>query len=712
MVKKIYSLFLLLLCIKATSQHIQYGQVTAYRKEGAPLANVQITAVGAVPTTTDVNGLFRLHFNTKYPGDQLDLLTVEKAGYEWVNREQLEYAKLSKNIHDTIKIVMARAGEVQQVKLKYYNIFGFVLQKRYDSLAAELKQARLNNQITQQQLEQELTSLRVRLQNCLQQKDELAEFAARYYSSGNETADQLLALLETGEIDRAVQILDIPSIFETANRLLLARQKIAPGHDADSLAVLINRHVQLMTLAAKIYTLHLDTRTVELLYAKILQLQPNNLEMLKEISVYYRTTGRYRDALQLLGRLRQLQPDMRLRARTLSLAGHVYHNMGMKDSTQYFYTRYQNEVQLLAQANTGDIKYLQELAMAEKNLGAWFLHSHQVKAAIQHFQAAEQITGTTSKSADKSDTAWAEHVNSLSTLGSAWSLLYRYDSAAACFNKGRQILEPLYSSIAQQPYIEPRLASIYFLLGDVFYKKSDDANANSYLQKALDLNEKQLMKYPGQELPVQQLAATCQQLANSLSRSKEYSAADTMYLRADSLLKALCYKNPVNVLCKYTWSVVCGDAALHYYRNKRYKPGLKEANKCYALAGELHRQYPQAPEYGYLYARTLYILALLQKKTNERKKAKANLYEAIGLLQSVLQQNPGDYLAMAQLGECYWQLGIHRFFFLYSRRQALLYRQAAEQFYPLCSETGYSYFCRMLNAARRQANTAWPFRLK
>lgn len=699
---------LLLLSLPALAQHIQHGRVTAYGREGATLANVQLIAKDAPPSTSDDNGVFRLRFARKKPGDALELETVEKAGYEWANREQFLYALLPKNVYDTIQLVMARPGEVTAAKIKIYNVTGVVLQRVFDERVAGLKEQLKSGIISQQQLNIQVTELQAALEACQQRKDQLAEFAARFYTTGDATANRLVSLLETGEIDKAVQILDSLSIIETANRLLLAKQQIQPGYEADSLETLINRHVQLMMLATSIYTLNLDAKKVEALYKKLLQLQPYNLEALKEIAAYYRATGRYHDALQLLGRLRLLLPDMRLRARILSLTGHIYSDMGYKDSALHYYTRHLEELQLLTQ-NGSQPAYKTELALAEKNLGAWYQQNHQVKAAIQHYQAAERITAGEYKN---NDSAWGEHVNSLASLGIAWNLLYRYDSAAACFEQGRKILTPLYNAVGLEQIIRPRLANIYSLLGEVYHNTGDYAQARRLLEDALQLREAEWKLNPNREEPVRQLAATCRQLATTLSHIKKdtvlYNQALGLYRRALTLYRQLNVENPANVMHIYNQGLVLGDIALHDFRHKKNKRGLDWAQHYRILAKALHQQHPQAPEHAYLYAQALYMEALVNR-LRHWKLARANLQAAIPLLQQVLKQSPGDYLARARLGECYLQLARRKYFQFYNKRLARMYLQAAEQFFPLCAETGYPYFCRMLNAARSGANNAWLF---
>ncbi|MBR0037472.1 MAG: hypothetical protein IJP70_07505 [Bacteroidales bacterium] len=111
----VLSLFCLAPLQAAKPSATQYVQVFEYLPDlkhvGAeakriPLSNVEVTVLGAGTVSTDHNGVCKLDFLTKQPGDELHFRRVYKAGYEILNPVQTNVIYVIHSASDTIPLVM------------------------------------------------------------------------------------------------------------------------------------------------------------------------------------------------------------------------------------------------------------------------------------------------------------------------------------------------------------------------------------------------------------------------------------------------------------------------------------------------------------------------------------------------------------------------------------------------------------------------------
>ena len=89
-----------LLCsIPSLAQSVQSGLVLEYNGslQKTPLSDVVITAGNAPIVTSDAEGQFSLSFRTLHAGDAIQFRRIERAGYEVMNTEALEAARVARN---------------------------------------------------------------------------------------------------------------------------------------------------------------------------------------------------------------------------------------------------------------------------------------------------------------------------------------------------------------------------------------------------------------------------------------------------------------------------------------------------------------------------------------------------------------------------------------------------------------------------------------
>lgn len=134
------------------AQVVQYGRVTELNSRGKMLSGVSVSVPSAhdcQPTASDAHGLFRMSFSEHETGDIVVGLHVSKYGYEVVNIHILREGWVL-TPRDTLKVVLAPEGKLEEARLKYYGLLETACIRRYDSTLSLL-----NGQLALQQISQE-----------------------------------------------------------------------------------------------------------------------------------------------------------------------------------------------------------------------------------------------------------------------------------------------------------------------------------------------------------------------------------------------------------------------------------------------------------------------------------------------------------------------------------------------------------------------------
>ena len=209
--------------IFVNAQIIQFGIVKEMNSNGKPVAGVGIsvmTATDLQPAASNSNGTFQLHFSEKKAGDLIYNLRITKSDYEIVNIHDFKNGwKLS--AHDTMKIIIAPKGTVEQLRLQYYNIFYNYQEIEYKNTIDSLKKALKNQTISLDEYRKNVANIESELQEANNRIEEYANFFARINKDDLDSISiNALFLLEQGKLDEAIQI------FEQQNLLLELKNKV------------------------------------------------------------------------------------------------------------------------------------------------------------------------------------------------------------------------------------------------------------------------------------------------------------------------------------------------------------------------------------------------------------------------------------------------------------------------------------------------------
>lgn len=192
-----YSILLLafLLCGKASAQMVQYGKVVELNAKGKTLSGVAITVQSAHdchPTSSDAHGLFRLSFAEHQTGDVIHGLRAKKYGYEVVNIHVTRDGWTLTD-RDTLRIVMAPAGKINEARMRYYDLIETACVGRYDSTMALLDEHYANHTITLPEYQYWKLQAENELQRAYQNMDAMADVFARIDEEDTDRTTQAIS---------------------------------------------------------------------------------------------------------------------------------------------------------------------------------------------------------------------------------------------------------------------------------------------------------------------------------------------------------------------------------------------------------------------------------------------------------------------------------------------------------------------------------------
>ena len=191
------------LCGKASAQTVQYGKVVELNAKGKTLSGVAITVQSAhdcQPTSSDAHGLFRLSFAEHQTGDVVHGLRAKKYGYEVVNIHITRDGWTLTN-RDTLRIVMAPIGKINEARMRYYDLIETACVNQYDATLNVLNEHYANHNITLPEYQYWKLQAENELQHAYQNMDAMADAFARIDEEDtNKTTQAISAKLKVNDM--------------------------------------------------------------------------------------------------------------------------------------------------------------------------------------------------------------------------------------------------------------------------------------------------------------------------------------------------------------------------------------------------------------------------------------------------------------------------------------------------------------------------------
>jgi len=219
--------FVLLLGILLTfpfyAQVVQKGIVVELSSGNKPVSGVEILTTGAVPTVSNLNGEFQLHLSAAEAGDLLLVTKIYKKGYEVVNELEVKTRSISPSI--PLRIILCKAGVLEESRRKYYQIGEDLYVKRYKALVDELKSEQRKGELNKKEYDERLGKYKKELHGSISKLYYYADQFARINRDGLSEIDaSAMTLLEEGRVDEAIAVYEksglVDEFYEKAGRYL------------------------------------------------------------------------------------------------------------------------------------------------------------------------------------------------------------------------------------------------------------------------------------------------------------------------------------------------------------------------------------------------------------------------------------------------------------------------------------------------------------
>ncbi|MBL7793166.1 MAG: hypothetical protein JNK77_12630 [Saprospiraceae bacterium] len=306
------SLLLFPFFLIAQKQTQLQGYVVERNSGGKRLANVSIDAPKAQPTRSGGSGEFILVFSGVEIGEPVSL-TVEKTGYEVVNKKDIE--DLIPNRKTPLKIILSPLGAIDRDRAQYYEINMEALKKglreriavleaagkQKDELLRELSR-QMNKQITDK--DEAIGLLQEQFERQKAKARELSElFATQNLDDLSETYRQAFSFYQQGEIEKAVSFLEsanIPGRLEALNYNEKQYNKVIATYQ-DSVRIndsLRQDEIDKLVLLARLQYQSLEFEKADSSYRLAIFYSRNKHSIVTEYSEFLYKEGRFTEAFE------------------------------------------------------------------------------------------------------------------------------------------------------------------------------------------------------------------------------------------------------------------------------------------------------------------------------------------------------------------------------------------------------------------------------
>lgn len=226
MKSRIYTLAALL-CLSsltlAEAQSVQQGQVLLYhgREAKTPLAGVSVSASNAGSVISDAEGLFTLQFRTLKVGDPIQFRRIDLNGYEVMNTEALEVARIAAQSDNggtsdnRLTIVLCSSEELASLRDGYHTQAAERYKQQLDKAQQEVEQLKQEGKIREEEYNQRMDALEEQFNEKLQTLDTYVDKFARIDLSELDAFEQeIIALVQEGRFDEAIARYDDQHLTE------------------------------------------------------------------------------------------------------------------------------------------------------------------------------------------------------------------------------------------------------------------------------------------------------------------------------------------------------------------------------------------------------------------------------------------------------------------------------------------------------------------
>jgi hypothetical protein len=390
---------LVALSLSAQTPLIQNGIVREQNSGKRPVEGVQIIFAGAVPTTSEQTGKFRLAFTGKKEGDLAFLTELSKKGFELANDKDLEHIKLSSSDQLGTDIIVAKTGIIEAAKKDYYAISDKALKAGFDKEKARLKAELQNAKVSEQQYQDQFEALQKQYDNQKKELDNLSEkFAKVNFDDVSPLYQQALQFFKDGKVDDAIKVLENANLNKQTEKIIRERKSIEDDKKALAqrekiLAKTQKEQIESIQLLADLYASKFEIAKAEIQYDQLLILDSTNLDLLRGCADFYRDNHLYEKALQLYPKiLAHPQVEEWQKAKAYGDSGDMLTSIGQLENALASFVQLKNSHELSLKKDPNSFFSKQQLSIAFERLGDMHSTLGNLKTALRFYEKDKDIS--------------------------------------------------------------------------------------------------------------------------------------------------------------------------------------------------------------------------------------------------------------------------------------------------------------------------------
>ena len=240
---KLISLVTLFLCMMGSlllhAQSVQQGKVLEYQGSApkTPLAGVSIAAKGAAAVQSNAEGQFSLDLRTHHAGDAIQFRRVELNGYEVMNQEALEVARVARKSPsggdlEGLSIVMIKRETLKKLRDGYRSVAAQRYEQQLKASTEEIERLKKAGQLAEEQYNERMNALEEAYEDKLTKLETyIDKFARIDLSDLDQDELQIIDLVQAGNFDEALDLYDKQNLADRLRKSREDQQKLVAMRD-------------------------------------------------------------------------------------------------------------------------------------------------------------------------------------------------------------------------------------------------------------------------------------------------------------------------------------------------------------------------------------------------------------------------------------------------------------------------------------------------
>jgi len=499
------------------------GKIVLLNSGGKPVEGVAVNADGVNTQISNRFGRFELNFPKKNPGDVVSI-TVDKDGFEVINKKESDKVVLRQNPDELVEIVMCPQGAWHKAAADYYGIAAQAINRQFDKRLKEIEKA-ISTSAGKDEIIRKLAEER---DTALAQAKKIADdFARVNLDEASDLYKTAFQLFQTGQIDQALETLDDAKLEQARKNAAALEEK----------AVKIRKQVaEDYKLKAQLSIIKLRFADAEKYFEKVLETDPDEPDHYLDFSAFLWEQKQFDKGREICKRALALKLDDAGKAGLLHNIGTIYSDTGFFKEAEQAYTEALGIYRTLAE--THPAAYRSYVATTLNNLGVLYKDTNRMADSEQAFTEALSIRR---KLAETDPAAYRPDVAmTLNNLGILYKDTNRFKEAEQAYTEALGIRRKLAETdpAAYRSYVATTLNN----LGALYYKTNRLKEAEQAYTEALSIRRTLAETDPAAYRP--DVAMTLNNLGNLYSKTTRFKEAEQAYTEALGIYRTLAETHP------------------------------------------------------------------------------------------------------------------------------------------------------------------------